>query len=786
MSRVQANYQPIGEQLRRTSSPQIALQQAPRNNAASSNAARIAESLGLVTKAAGVAMDEYQKAEEKRAFEFANSISQEDLRRMIRDKEILPSESPIFAATLENIYGQNAMSSIYNEVEQGMKDGTLNFADRDEFDQYLVQRRDEALSGMGNFVTAGFDKRFVEGRTRLNGMFREVLDQRKLQEAKQSSSQLMANVIAEVTSEGFKDGTEAAVSNILSTYQLARNSITNPEEQRKLMFDSIASLAQSGQRDIVAKMLDTEVSNGLTVRSVVGLERAESLRLTSEGRWQQAQMDHYQKEIQPFQFLAFDGMLTGKRMEEARAVFEKYKDIVPANSWFSLESMQRANEDRIRRENLEALFTNQVQMVTQANIANIDAALGSGTFRSLVSNGGVMGLPTKDGGMKEFPAERYALQILDQKTQGMDIVNRIKLYASNGLRDEKTFSRFAEADSMMAEIALATDSKKLGQLDPQVLERMQEFRILNEMNPAYMESVLIKDRDLYERLDMAATALNDGRSMSAVALGLSRMQNNRLTETEMKGMDERIRSAVDDLANPSFWAKLTGDAEFFDERNTNTAELQARIKRFARFSVMAGFARDAKEAVEMAQQHFEDQSVDVGGTRYLKSQLPKVPDGSAESPDDLFERWQDNFKKPFVERGYDSGGLRFQPFQGGFILVQNGIPVGEPDDPSQAVVVSMDEIEQQYAKDRQTAISSQTSEQNLKLDHGQWLKRYNKESQSIKRELPKLFGAAYYNYEEGKFLDINTYRILKQKGWDQLPIQEQIQKIREFRRSGGK
>src|SRR5690606_33571531 len=100
----------------------------------------------------------------------------DELGKKIRNKEILPSQSPVFAAALQHIYAENYQKQLERDTLSGIAKGELKFGTPQELDQYLVDKRNEFLTGQSEYVVAGFDKGWQALRDRAHGVNLQVTD----------------------------------------------------------------------------------------------------------------------------------------------------------------------------------------------------------------------------------------------------------------------------------------------------------------------------------------------------------------------------------------------------------------------------------------------------------------------------------------------------------------------------------------------------------------------------------------------------------------------------------
>ena len=112
MARVQVGYDPTPEGVRVYTGPQM--QAAQARNDPLANVSPLVQSLaqinpGLIQQTMQNANETFVAPERDEATKYANSMTLDELGKKLKSGEMLPSQSPVFRATVENIYGYNTM-----------------------------------------------------------------------------------------------------------------------------------------------------------------------------------------------------------------------------------------------------------------------------------------------------------------------------------------------------------------------------------------------------------------------------------------------------------------------------------------------------------------------------------------------------------------------------------------------------------------------------------------------------------------------------------------------------
>lgn len=99
--------------------------------------------------------------DETRASAYANSMTVAELGKRIKEDKMLASESPVFAATVQHIWGQNSHDAMERDVMSKVNTGEMKFDSPEAIDTYLTEARNTALSGGSKYAVAGFDKGYA-------------------------------------------------------------------------------------------------------------------------------------------------------------------------------------------------------------------------------------------------------------------------------------------------------------------------------------------------------------------------------------------------------------------------------------------------------------------------------------------------------------------------------------------------------------------------------------------------------------------------------------------------
>jgi hypothetical protein len=273
MARQRIQYDGRAEALQTVAAPRVSAVQA-QNDPRGSRGFALAEALG----ASAPLIDEIQKraqlAEEDQATRFAMGLTAEELGKAVRDGKLLPSQSPVFVATVNHIWGENQAAVLRGEVESRLASGNT-FGSNEELEEFLIGKRNELLAGGNSYAAAGFDKNFQSLRAGAMTANQKVI-----------SKQLEERAVAEVTDSFYhiyrsasadpNIGTEDRIALITERWQAFRRDglLGNAERQRDIMMNILSQAAQNKDQGFLDQMLDSTLSDGITVRSFIKPDKA--------------------------------------------------------------------------------------------------------------------------------------------------------------------------------------------------------------------------------------------------------------------------------------------------------------------------------------------------------------------------------------------------------------------------------------------------------------------------------------------------------------------------------
>jgi hypothetical protein len=660
MARVQVESGVRAEALQTVAMPK-AQAVTPRFDPNSSQAFQLAAALGAAQPLADRIKERALDAEEEDARRFASSMTAEELRKKIDNKELPAWRSPLWVATVQNVAGDNSAKSIFRDVDSKIANNEFNT--QEEVDQYIKQRRDESLGGKSNYQTAGFDKNFNALRDRALNQQNAVQTKRLESQGLEVATEDLSNAASEITGEAFNGKTnQDRVAYVLQKYNMHRTARTLNDSTAKAALDGvILSLAASGQKELVDEFIKSRLpNNGPTIEAFLSPARVLQLRGTAEREWNQAQNETAKRAI-------------------------------------------RVEADTI----VTSANTQADELVSQQN----GSAMPDIT------------VPTESGGTKtvkgvELVEAAIGRQIAAKPDMPFD--QQVRLYKNNGIINQAWKKDFSTAVYNLGEITIDAQGKPSGKLLQPTIDSLERFSIARQVSEQYAKDLVGEDN--YKILNKIQALREAGVPDVNMAAGFVNQINRRQYEPVTWGnIKKDVNTSIEDIKNPGiftgrFWGELFRGE--FGDGTKNIIPIQGSLQELAETYVQARIAPDGKTAVRMASDYMAKSVVQINNTMYMRSDLPKVPKGEDDAA--WFEKYQKDVLIPQLKKmGIDPSlsDLTLLPQKGGqpsYIIANREMPI--PGVNGGAMVVTQAEIEKwvQGSINTRTGLSAEEANADLK------------------------------------------------------------------------
>jgi hypothetical protein len=664
--------------------------------------------------------------EKEKARAYAGSMTVDQLGQQIKDGKILQSQSPIYAATVQHIYGENSLAAIERDTVSKMERGELKFNNQAELDDYLQKQRNQALEGQSDYAVAGFDKRWNQFRETLSTANTRILDKNYVDYGTQQAQDNLTSILQEVKG---KAPAEAAAE-ITKRYQLLRKtSILKDDQGKEALIGLLTQAAADGNVDLVNELAKTKLDNGVTIGAVVGAKSMVVIQNSAMGQLDKNERQRVDVEVRPFVEWADKGELTGKNREAFDSWVTKNEKYVTAGTIHAITNAQRSAEDRLEREGEQAQILALAQQSQQEAQQVISASIAAGTYAFQPQ---LKVVNPSTGQLEDFKQKDFAVSEINKRIaqENTPFPQQVMLWSTNGLQNPDWEKQVQAGVSNIASVGWTYDGKNIGQLNPQGQAAIQRYLEIAAVNPAEAEKYAGSKENQRLLSDIQFMMEKGGKPNISDAAAFVNQANRRGIESQDSALKrDAVNAAVDDIVNPGFFSGAVNwvSTLFGGNEEVNLTAIASDVRRRSELLVMSGQVPDAKAAVKATVEYFSNPAVTskINNTVYFNKDLPAVPKGH--SPSEWMERFIKEVPgKIATDQQIDGSRIRLEPnTTGGFTAWISGVPVTNKE--GQVLNYTKDEISKWISTTNESDLRSRTISINEKNEYETWSKRVRQE-----------------------------------------------------------
>ena len=661
MPRVDSGYAPRPEGIQVAASPNIATEQA-RLDPHGSSAFRLAEALRVAGPEIDKIAERVQDSEREAAHAYAKSMTVDALGKKIKSGEMLPSQSPVFAATLHHIYGENAMDHLGRDKLSKLQTGQLKFNTQEELDQHLTEARNSVLQGQNKYTIAGFDKGWDQLKNALSTANARITDAQFSKRGLQEGEDNLHTVLTQVTSPTFQGTKADAAAALVGRYQWLRGATLLRDEQAEVALGGLLdSVAQSGDKDLLNELMKQKLDEGRSVRAFLGLDKAASLQQQALMRDDQNQYQRVDVEIRQFFEWGDKGELEGKKLKQFDEWIKKNERWVHTDTIRSIKNAHLHAQARAERQ----LMENQMLAAAQASVAKaqqaVMAAIDGGRYASLRQQKEI----TPKGEVIDFKQKEFAQEYLMKRGDSMPFDKQVKMWETADLNNPEWEKEVQSFGSNVASVGWTYDGKKVGELNPQGKAALQKYLGIAAVSQAAADKTAGKHSALMSHIKfmMERGGMPD---MSQAAAFVYQGYSSGITKADFDLTKAKVQSAVDAVVSPHWSHPVDWVKSLFGNGPTNLTALKHDIRLRSELLVLSGQVKDPETAVKTTVEYYAHPAVTtkVNGTVYHNKDLPTAP--KEESPEKWFGRFIDEVPgKLATDRKMDRKDVHLEPNQAG-------------------------------------------------------------------------------------------------------------------------
>ena len=709
MARQQVGYNPGAEALRPTVSPNYTMiqPQSAESILSENKGFQLASALGspAVQKAIetfGISREEKDKAAGQA---YANSKTVDELKQEIESGDLAASHSPVFNATVQHIYGENTQSKFERETISKLNTGELKFDDPAQLEEYLVNGRNEYLTGADKFAIAGFDKRWGQFREAAQTAHAKMKDAEAVDRAVSEAQDNLWTVTQQVLSPEFKGTKEEAAAKIVDRYKFLSDtsSLLRNDQKKEALKGLMAQMVSTGDVALVDAMLNSKLDNGLTVGSVLGGSAITTLKSSVVSFDNKNQHERINNEVLPYLKLADQGELKGKKAEEFENWYFNNKKYVTPSTYMGITNTQQASEARAQAAAQKALLISKAEETVNVAQQNTVATIEQGGYAFLPQQK----VMTTTGDVTDFKQKEFATDYIQKRVADtrMPFDKQVQFWSTNGLQNPEWEKTVQSGVSNLASVGWTYDGKNVGQLNPQGEAALNQYLQIAAVNPAEADKYAGKDADLLS--DIKFMVEKGGMpNINDAAKFVNQVRTRGIKSTDIGSMKESVKSAVDDIVNPSWYSSSANyiGSFFGGNQDVNLTAIQADIRRRSELLVLSGQVPDAKAAVRATVEYFSNPAITskINNTVYFNKDLPTVPKN--ESQVEWMERFIEQVPGKIAnDQKLDGSRIRLEPDQSGsFTAWAGNVPLTDAN--GKIVSYSKGQISQWIGNEHNTAL----------------------------------------------------------------------------------
>lgn len=695
MARQQVGYDPGAEALRPSVSPNYQMVQAK------SVEARLSENKGFQLAAAlgspsvQKALEQFgaskEEADKAAGEAYANSKTVDELKQEIDSGSLMASHSPVFNATVQHIYGENTLAKFENDTVTKLSNGELKFDNPDDLEKYLVDGRNQYLTGGSKFTIAGFDKRWNQVRESILTADAKVRNKEAEDRGVAEAQDNLWTITQQVQDPTFKGTKEEAAGQILDRYKLLTASSLLRDDQRKAALQGLmAQVVSTGDVGLVDAMLASKLDNGLSVGAILGGNAVTTLKSSVLSFDNKNQHERINTEILPWMKKADVGDLKGKSAEEFDNWYYANKKWVSPETYMRIVNTQQSAERQAQAQAAKAQILQKAEETVNTAQQVTSAAIEQGGYSFLPSQK----ILTPSGDVSEFKQKEFAIDYINGRVAQtkMPFDKQVQFWSTNGLQNPTWETTIQAGVSNLASVGWTYDGKNVGQLNPQGEAAIKQYLEIAAVNPAEADKYAGKNADLLS--DIKFMVEKGGKpNISEAAAFINQVRNSGIKNSDIGSTREAVRSAVEDVLNPGFFSSTYNWFHTIGmNSDTNLTSIQADIRRRAELLVLSGQVPDVNKAVEATVQYFADPRVTsrINNTLYFNKDLPTVPKN--ESQVEWMEKFIDQVPGKIAEdQKLKKNAIRLEPNANGtFTAWAGGVVLTDPQ--GRVVTYSKDEI----------------------------------------------------------------------------------------------
>ena len=639
----------------------------------------------------------------QRASQFANSMTVAELGKNIKEGKMFASESPVFAATVQHIWGQNSQDALTRDLTSKLTTGELKFNSPAEADTYLTEARNTALAGGSDYARAGFDKGYTQLRDKLMGSVAQINDKQNVDQASNAAYDRLSNKLLAVSGADFKGTPKDAADSLLSEYHLLRHTQVLPAAAAKGALGEVITRASAGGKTgLLEALLNSELPDVGSVRSFLGEAKAQTLLAQSGNNFDKLQTQRVDEEKLPWMMASDTGELAVDKFTAWASDPANNKYV---NSAFTHSILNR-NMSALAHQQ-KAYEKAQVEGAAMASVTaaqqRVDAALSTGSLYT-VQGTNTPSVLTASGNVADFSVSEYAQESLARSTAALPFDQQVLAWSHSGVTNPNWSAQLKAGLFNLSSLGVDAKGKPQGRLNDEGTKALELFRQLNNVSPDAAKDTV--GEASYKRFADIDFLTHNGRKLEDAAAIATNAASGAIIGSDVSGLQKKVTARVDDLVSSPWYKSDTVMGWMGDNTAHNTAQVTGTLRRYADLLVRSGQYGDADEAVKAAFDYIKSPKVSttINGTLYMRSELPTPPKGGTQ------EEWFDRFltkvpkaRAKELEFSENQVRLEYDPTAKSYRAMVAGVPLEDAE--GNLMVYPKAKIQEWYATQNQLDVT---------------------------------------------------------------------------------
>jgi len=632
MARVQVGGVSAPEALRTTLGPSLQMVQQRQDTTAGTQAAQLAEALGVGSKIASSLQKQYDDKEKVEAQKVLNSMTIDELGKKLKSGELAPNQSPLFMATLNGLYGENLRAKLERDTVEKMETGELQFNTPEELDKYITDARGSYLTETDKNAVKGFDTKFNQMRQSLLDVQGKLTASATVERMAGEATQFMLGEVESFRKENPNASDAEVAAQLMRLDSNVRELAPMPPKvQKQVLKNTMNELAARGEFSLLSEALKVKQPSGQTGATLIGADTARSLLSIAENNFDKKERQRVDGDMTT----VFDQIRAGEFSEKAFKEYykdpknSKYVSAGAINSVFGMVDAQRRQSAAQNEKLLEEIELNR-------GLAGINMGI------NVAMQSASMGVPPEDlpesvtiGKQTVYP--RKMLEERVNQTMSSRIASN-QITPGQATAELTTLGvEYAPWKQLFNRGASLIDSGnfqmngKPTEFNPKLAEAIDTYRQVYATSPSYAKKLAGGNSELFETMAFATSA---GIPPEEAVLGFQNMKKfEGMDPTSRKSVEKIAGAVTDELLKPNWLMDFIPGVNQPSFTTSYTNRVRGLVDFYSK-----GYQGTAEEVKELVKQSLSANSVVMGGKAYMASDLPDFANSEATYRPALRER----------------------------------------------------------------------------------------------------------------------------------------------------